>query len=49
MRDESGHERTLLPFLQQLDIDGNLHDLEPKVERFRLVEPDVQLPGQAWL
>jgi hypothetical protein len=35
---------------QQLDVEGNLHDLAPEVERLRLFEPaPAPLPGQTWL
>jgi hypothetical protein len=36
-------------FAQQLDTDGQLHDIEPEHERMRLFDPDVQLPGQTRL
>jgi len=49
MSDENAQQRTLLPFLQQLDVEGRLHDIAPEHERPRLFEPDVQLPGQTWL
>jgi hypothetical protein len=50
MNDESTAKRALLPFPQQLDTDGRLHDIAPEVERLRLFEPaPEQLPGQTWL
>jgi hypothetical protein len=36
MSDESAQDRALLPFLQQLDTDGRLHDIAPEHERVRL-------------
>jgi hypothetical protein len=50
MSDESARGRTLLPFPQQLDTDGRLHDIAPAVERLRLFEPaPEQMPEQASL
>jgi hypothetical protein len=34
---------------QQLDIDGQLHDLAPHSERLRLFEPDKQLDGPTFM
>jgi hypothetical protein len=37
-------------FDQQLDLDGNAHDIAPEHERLKLFEPaPEQLEGQAWL
>jgi hypothetical protein len=49
MNDESAQERALVPFAQQLDTHGRLHDIAPEHERLRLFEPDVQVPGQTSL
>jgi hypothetical protein len=35
---------------QQLDLEGNLHDLAPQNERLRLFDPaPAQLPGQTYM
>jgi hypothetical protein len=48
MSDESARGRTLLPFPQQLDTEGRLHDIGPEHKGVRLFEPaPEQLPGQA--
>jgi hypothetical protein len=46
--DETQQQQRL--FRQQLDVEGNLHDLAAGVERLRLFEPaPAQLPGQTRL
>ncbi len=42
--------RALRPFAQQLDLDGQLHDIAPHSERLRLFDPvPAQLEGQTYL
>ena len=48
--DTRTQDRPLRPFPQQLDLEGQPHDVAPEVEGLRLFEPaPAQLPGQAWL
>jgi hypothetical protein len=43
-------EQPLRPCAQQLDVDGQPHDLAPQSERMRLFEPaPAQLPGQTFI
>ena len=34
---------------QQVDLDGQPHDIAPQIERMRLFEPDKQIDGQTYL
>ena len=41
--------RPLPRLAQQLDLDGQPHDIAPQIERMRLFEPDKQIDGQTYL
>jgi hypothetical protein len=47
---EGPQNRVLRAFPQQLELEGEPHDLAPEVVRLHLFEPaPAQLPRQTWL
>jgi hypothetical protein len=49
MAEDSPQNRPLRPFAQQLDVDGQLHDIPLETRPMRLFEHEPQIPGQTYL